>query len=565
MLIKNLKANTKKLYLLLTIASTTVAMIIIINSFLQPGYRQGENGRVPVVQAEELETADGKLNCRYGVTPLQNDQVPWVDTLGAGWFLNFGPTPPGSMPGNGAEFVPVIHVTQKKSGSIYLDDYLVGGFSGVDAENYVKNLVNGNLGALWLVGNEPDVPIVQGDIYPNVYARAYHDVYQWIKQTDPTAQVAVGGLSMMTPARLQYLDIVWDTYAALYNTTLPVDVWNMHLYILSEYDSSNNPPYGDGKLALGTDPAIAKLASQGKVSLCPLDDVYCRAEHDSMTIFQSQINGMRTWMKEHGEQDKPLILSEYSLLYPFVDYDDLVNPTVCFLMDENGNCFTPARVKTFMNASFNFLESSNTSIGNPNDNYRLVQQWMWFGLATDTESTGGSSNLLLVTEVDNAEDVWTYQSYTPGHVNALNSVGLNFYNHVNATTTYVNLMAGKAHPAIGEIVAPSTTATVTLSVDFYNNGNTSLSSPFQVTFYEDAALTTPIGSVAINPTLLGCARQTYTASVTWPGLTAGAHSYWVKIDSSNSVAESSPGETDNVSQGIVLIDPQTVFLPSLMR
>ena len=56
---------------------------------------------------------------------------------------------------------------------------------------------------------------------------------------------------------------------------------------------------------------------------------------------------MRTWMKQHGQQNKPLILSEYSLLYP---YD--IDPEGCFLQDEYGNCFTPQRVSTFMKNSF---------------------------------------------------------------------------------------------------------------------------------------------------------------------------------------------------------------------
>jgi hypothetical protein len=86
-------------------------------------------------------------------------------------------------------------------------------------------------------------------------------------------------------------------------------------------------------------------------------------------------------MKEHGQQNKPLILSEYSLLYPFEDYDDPINPTQCYLQDEFGKCFTAARVSSFMTRTFQYLETAtDPNLGYPLDNYRLVQQWLWFSM-----------------------------------------------------------------------------------------------------------------------------------------------------------------------------------------
>ena len=65
-----------------------------------------------------------------------------------------------------------------------------------------------------------------------------------------------------------------------------------------------------------------------------------------------------------------------------------------------------------------------------------------------------------------------------------------------------------------------------------------IAEPFQVTYYADAALTQPIGTTTIDPTICGCARHTYSATINWSGLSQGEHDYWVKIDGSNDVDES---------------------------
>lgn len=56
-----------------------------------------------------------------------------------------------------------------------------------------------------------------------------------------------------------------------------------------------------------------------------------------MIVFDEQIRDMRQWMKDHGQQDKPLLLTEFSVLYPYIQ-----DPGgTCFVQDEYGQCFTP--------------------------------------------------------------------------------------------------------------------------------------------------------------------------------------------------------------------------------
>ncbi|MEZ4643228.1 MAG: CARDB domain-containing protein [Chloroflexota bacterium] len=483
-------------------------------------------------------------NCRYGATPLGSDQIPLLNTLKAGWYVTFGSAAGSANPGNGAQFVPVILVKQQKDGAgNYYPQYLIGpdGLTGSSARTYVKNLVSNNPGALWLVGNEVDrgpdpdeIESGQGDVFPDIYARAYHDVYYWIKEEDPTAQVAVSGLVQVTPGRLQYLDLMWNAYLNAYGTPMPVDVWNIHLYILPEVNPQGEPN-GIANVALGTDPTLGRRESGGVASVCGQNSVYCFAEHDSITIFTEQIIDMRTWMKEHGQQNKPLILTEYSILYPYEE-----DGGSCFLQDEHGNCFTEERVHQFMVDTFNFMETAvDPNLGYPLDNNKLIQQWMWFAVYTPYQ-TGSASQL-----------------FDENLVN-LTTLGQQFQTSANASATPPNLLIERVNtPVI--FTGGGGTGSATLSVNIRNNGNTDVTVPFTVRFYANSALTQEIGSVVVNPTVRGCTNGVHTASVNWDNLTPGPHSYWVKIDSGNAVSETNEG--DNIGQGIVLVDPQQVLLP----
>ena len=132
---------------------------------------------------------------------------------------------------------------------------------------------------------------------------------------------------------------------------MPVDVWNMHIYVLPEVESNGQTPNSIANVALGTDPTLGKRGSGGNWQQCADPDVYCFAEHDDLTIFGEQVVAMRQWMKNHGQQQKPLILSEFSILYPYVDDGDS-----CYIQDEFGNCFTPERVTSFMDQDLRLLK-----------------------------------------------------------------------------------------------------------------------------------------------------------------------------------------------------------------
>ena len=180
-------------------------------------------------------------------------------------------------------------------------------------------------GSLWLLSNEPDSVYQGNPILPEVYAVLHHDFTAYITGLDPSALIANGGIVQPTPCRLEYLDIALDTYSNTYGEPMPVDVWNIHAFILREVYGSwgaSSPP--------GVDPS------------CGID--YSVEDAGDIDILEENIRAMRAWMKDKGYQDRPLIVSEYGILWP-----EWFAPQ-----------YTPARVSHFMTETFDlFLHTTD--------------------------------------------------------------------------------------------------------------------------------------------------------------------------------------------------------------
>ncbi len=215
----------------------------------------------------------------------------------------------------------------------------------------IAQVLAANPGALWLAGNEPDV-IWQDNKTPEEYARLYHEFYTFIKTLDPSAQVAIAGISQVTPLRLQYLEEVLAAYQRRYEQPMPVDVWNVHAFILREERDSwgvSIPPGFD--------------VDQGM--LWEIED------HANLDLFKQQIVDFRRWMVKHGQREKPLLVTEFGILMP-EDYG-----------------FPPDAVRRFMIDTFDFmLNASDPEIGLSTDDNRLVQRFSWFSLAELAYPTG---------------------------------------------------------------------------------------------------------------------------------------------------------------------------------
>ena len=207
-------------------------------------------------------------------------------------------------------------------------------------------------GRTWLIGNEPDVSW-QDDATPEEYARAYHAAYTLIKTIDPAAQVAIAGLSQITPLRLRYLDRVWAFYRTEYGQEMPVDVWNMHAFILQEKA---------GDWGVGIPPGFADV-TQG--------ELWTIENHDDLDLVEQQVRRMRTWMRTHGQQQKPLWITEYGILMP-ASYG-----------------FSPHVVQRFLLGSFDLFDHlRDRQVGYNADDNRLVQRWLWFSAGYDLYPAG---------------------------------------------------------------------------------------------------------------------------------------------------------------------------------
>ena len=281
------------------------------------------------------------LRQRVGVVAPQLDMARYnVERLGAGWFLT-GSTEPGAPVQVDMEFAPLVQV--------------LGATYSPDAET-LQGIARTRPGALWLVGNEPDV-IWQDRATPEEYAQVYHEVYTALKSADPTAQIAIGGISQVTPLRLRYLDGVLSAYREKYGEPMPVDVWNIHLAILREERGSWGVDIPPG---LPDDRGV----------------LYEIGDNADVKILQGEIQTFRGWMAERGLRDKPLIVTEFSVLMP----------------PEYG--FPPDKVRDFLVAAFDYmLTATDSDTGYRADGNRLVQRWAWYSVAERVYSTGNLFDL----------------------------------------------------------------------------------------------------------------------------------------------------------------------------
>jgi len=343
---------------------------------------------LPMISTQALTLAE---RMGFGLTSASLSRYPDVTELGAGWYLDWQVRSVPERPAN-IDYVQMIRVHQKLAcGAAHHSDRQVCPYATPLEYVYapdqaaIEAAVAANPGALWLIGNEMDrvdwayciewqgshcqtiAYSGQDEILPATYAVAYHDLYAIIKAVDPIARVAIGGVIQATPLRLQYLTKVWDSYQTTYSTTMPVDVWNVHNFIIQEKAKT-----------WGADIPPGVEAQEGAYVGHP-------ETHIDLAIFDEQIRAFRQWMKDRGEQNKPLVISEYGILY-YNDLMGLCNGSI----EQIQKCINdPSYVQNFMIATFDyFYHTKDCTLGLPSDGCRLVQQWNWYSL----DDTWGNFN-----------------------------------------------------------------------------------------------------------------------------------------------------------------------------
>jgi hypothetical protein len=341
----------------LTLLAVLLAGAMLLASAVRrtdAGDEQTTRAYVPVLTSHYRDFSPEQM--RFGVNEVRNTIGDYeVYGLNAAWYV----TSPELNPPAPAGMQPVFVVHLK----------------GIDPNLITQMLapyVARNHGRLWLIGNEPDREAYQDDLLPSEYAVYYHNIYQFVKAEDPTAQIAIGGVVQPTPLRLYYLDMILDAYQSKYGTPMPIDVWNIHNMILNEHPNE----WGAG-IPPGVPDDVAEALRVEREVL----------DNDRLDIFEEQIISFRQWMADRGQRNKPLVISEFGVLMPYLsDYPDQFP-------------FTEERVRDFMYGAFDFLLSaSNGTIGYPGDGNRLVQKWAWYSLDDEFDPDtweGFNGNLFL--------------------------------------------------------------------------------------------------------------------------------------------------------------------------
>ena len=256
-----------------------------------------------------------------------------VSLLGAGWYLDYRFQAHPSRP-QGMWYAQMVRVSQ---------------YAYPPSWTALAQAVDANRGALWLVGNEPDVVSQDGRL-PADYAAIYHEVYGFIKSKDPSARIAAPNIVQPTPLRLQWLEMVLAAYQTRYGAPMPVDVWSIHNQILQE----KVPGWGC-EIPPGID------ATEGQL--------YSVWDNANLDIFKEHILAFRQWMYDHGQREKPLIISEYGVLMPS-EY-----------LGGGDKLYGDQVVRDFMTGSFDYLLATRDPLlGCPTDGNRLVQKWAWYSL-----------------------------------------------------------------------------------------------------------------------------------------------------------------------------------------
>ena len=295
----------------------------------------------------------------FGLTGSR-DAETWARRLGAGWYLDWRAQ--RRYPAQRPEHWQMVRlargcVAPSKEAIRWLASY------------YPSNV--------WVIGNEPD-NIWQDNLAPEEYAQVYNELYAMIKEADPTASIAVGGVTQATPLRLVYLDRVLTAYRALYDEPMPVDWWTVHGFVLREELGA----WGAGI------PAGFVVETSGQL--------YQKAETGSVEIFKEHIIAFRAWMAERGYRDTPLAITEFGILM-----DPIYG-------------FTPDVVAKYVLDTFTWLgEAKDEQIGYPQDDNRLVQRWAWFSLYDPLYPTSNLADLKAdaLTEIGQAfrEYNWTHR------------------------------------------------------------------------------------------------------------------------------------------------------------
>jgi hypothetical protein len=487
--------------------------LVVIAFWLGASQAKAQFSYLPLLENGHLPLCRVGINGHLGSYPIK--------PLRLGWYLDYGANA-ASRPHDQLSYFPMLRLEQIGDSYTYATTH--------DGEaitaGQLQATVAARPGTYWFIGNEPDRKIFQDDVEPQIYARAYHELYYLIKGQDPTAKIVAGAIVQPTPVRLQYLDMVLSSYYQLYQEAMPVDAWAFHNFILNEascaYYEDKVPPSELGQVCWGADIPPGVDAHDGlRIDV---------QDNDRVDLFKEQVIRFRQWMADRGYRNTPAFLSEFGILMP----QGLFDPD-----------FNSERVNAYMNQTFDFLmNTTDPNIGYPGDNNHLIQRFAWYSVDDNFDHNGFLFDRGLPPE------------------SARTAMGDNFVHYVNGINKAVDFFPTNLRLLGAPPLTSAGTTTLTLEATIGNSGNLAVDTPATVRFFNGNPNS---GGVQIGSDqtvrLQGCGEQAMV-SVDWASVAPGDYTVYVQVQTT---AGLELDESDNQSSMAVSFSNNQLLIPNLKR
>jgi len=196
--------------------------------------------------------------------------------------------------------------------------------------------------------------------------------------------------------------------------------------------------------------------------------------------------------------------------------------------------FDDDRVNSFMNATFDYmLTATDPILGDPNDNYRLVQTWSWFSSGAIGDEFNG----------------YLFEGNAGVYPWELSAMGQNFANYTQQLAPEIDF-----YPSLftSEPVTLTAPATITLTAQVANSGTNVFAKDFTVRFYDGDPQNGGVQIGADQPTsLAGCGRNE-VVSVIWANVPAGTYQIYAVVDDDSQINETD--EQNNIVTIQIIVD-----------
>ena len=292
-------------------------------------------------------------SCHFGITTMYGSTGYDFSVIGVDGYIDWSYKAKSSEVADNIQYYRVINL-----GDTYYTWFLQS----------LPSLLSTYPGSIWIIGNEPDSQVsYQDHISAEVYAERFWNMAKVIRANDPTAKIAFGTVIQPTPVRIHYLGLAINKLIALEGDQARalalIDIFSIHAFILNERPFTT-PNCGDcwgAGVPVGYDPAT-----------WPAYQVIDGTQTYDINRFKSRVTAFRQWMKDIGQQSKPLWITEYGSLFPTrLNVSEL-------------------DTASFMEQSFDFMLAPDSLLGKSDDNNRLVQKWVWYSLNDEILNFGGS-------------------------------------------------------------------------------------------------------------------------------------------------------------------------------